>query len=65
MKDNKKNGNLFVIILFVLVVILVLLFPKLYNYIEKQKLPEIKDNTSSTSEETEEITDDLLEEVQS
>lgn len=63
MKDNKKNGNLFVIILFVLVVILVLLFPKLYNYIEKQKLPEIKDNTSSTSEETEEITDDLLEEV--
>ena len=50
-EENKKNNNLFVIILFVVVIICVLLFPVVYNYIEKEKLPEVPHEEEPKEEE--------------
>ena len=57
---NEKNNNLFIIILFIVLLVLVLSLPKIYKFIEKQKLPKVE-KTEVIKEEKKEITEDILE----
>ncbi|MBQ2946595.1 MAG: hypothetical protein IJE04_01920 [Bacilli bacterium] len=49
---TEKNNNLFIIILFAIVLVLVLFLPKIYEFIEAEKLPEVE--KKEEKEETEE-----------
>lgn len=49
---NEKSSSLFIIILFAVILVLVIFIPKIYEFIENQKLPKIE-----TSEQNEEIKD--------
>ena len=59
MKKDNKSG-VFIIILLSLIVILVLLFPKIYSIIEKSKLPKLDNLDNNTKEEVKTIDDELL-----
>ena len=54
---NEKNNSLFIIILFAVVIVLVLFLPKIYDFIETEKLPEVE-----KTEEKEEIKDTNVDE---
>lgn len=62
--ENKKekNNNLFLIIVFIVVVVLVFFLPKIYNFIEKQQLPEVE-KTETKKEQKKEIDEDVLETI--
>jgi len=54
---NEKSNSLFIIILFAVISVLVLFIPKIYEFIEKEKLPEIENK-----EEQEEIKETTVDE---
>lgn len=51
-KKSEKNNSLFIIILFAVVLVLVLFLPKIYEFIETEKLPEVE-----KTQEKEEVKD--------
>ncbi len=59
-EENKKSSNLFVIILFVVIIIFALFFPKIYNFIENQKLPEVPKTQTDDDEENKIVTTEDL-----
>lgn len=61
MKKNKDN-NLFIVIVFALVVVLVLLFPQIHKFIENQQLPEVEKNHNNIKEENT-LNEDILETI--
>ena len=61
-KSNENNNILFIVILFVVVLVIVLFLPKIYNFIEQQKLPEVESTESNVVEENV-ITEELLESI--
>lgn len=63
MKNKKeKNNNLFLIVLFLIILVLVFFIPQIYNFIEKQKLPEVE-KIETKKEEKKEINEDVLETI--
>ena len=62
-KKEEKNSVLFIIILFAVVLVMVLFLPKIYSFIEQQKLPEVEKTEKDTKEEKKEITEEILESV--
>ena len=61
MKNNKSN--IFIIILFLIIVVFVLFFPKIYSFIENINLPKVEQKENKNNEEKEEITEELLESI--
>ena len=59
---KEKNNNIFIIVLFILILILVLFIPKIYKFIEEQKLPKVE-KTETKNEEKKEINEDILETI--
>ena len=60
MKKSEK-GNTFIVVLFVLIAILVLFFPKIYSVIETAKLPKIEKTKETNKEGNKEVTDEVIE----
>lgn len=56
MENKKDNNNVFIIVLFAVILVLVLFIPKIYNFIEKQKLPKVE-NTEGNNKQEEKIVD--------
>lgn len=56
-KKSEKNNSLFIIILFAVILVLVLFLPKIYEFIETERLPEIENK-----EEQEEIKETTVDE---
>ena len=56
-KKSEKNNSLFIIILFAVILVLVLFLPKIYEFIETERLPEIEN-----IEEQEEIKETTVDE---
>ena len=55
-KKSEKNNSLFIIILFAVILVLVLFLPKIYEFIETERLPEVENKEEQ--EETKETTVD-------
>ena len=63
MKNRKdKNNNLFIIILFFVIFVLVLFLPKIYSFIEKQQLPKVE-SIEEKKEEEKKLDEDVLETI--
>lgn len=63
-KNDKKNKNgIFIVVLLVFVVILMLFFPKIYNYIESLKLPKIENKVENKEEVDRKIDEDIIETI--
>jgi len=56
-KKSEKNNSLFIIILFAVILVLVLFLPKIYEFIETERLPEVE-----KTEEKEEIKETKVDE---
>ena len=64
MKNKKeKNNNVFIITLFAIILVLVLFLPSIYDFIEKQKLPDVQGTETNNKEETKQISEDVLETI--
>ena len=59
--DNKRN--IFIVVLFVIIALCVLLFPQIYNYIEKGNLPEVEKTQNKVEEEKKVVDSDTLESI--
>ena len=62
MKDEKRN-NVFVVVLFVIIAVCVLLFPKIYSYLETANLPEIEKSNSKNDEVTKVVDEETLDSI--
>ena len=60
---KKNNSNIFIIVLFLLIGIIVLFFPKIYSFIENSKLPQVGGNDSKTTEQAKTIDQELLDSI--
>lgn len=61
-KKNDKN-NIFVIILFVIIIIFVLLFPKIYSFIENINLPQVEKLNNTIEKDNKTVDSELLESI--
>ena len=59
----KKDNNLFIWILLIIIVVLVLLFPKIYGYIESFDLPDINGIEENNKEENKVVDNETLESI--
>ena len=62
---KKENNSVVLIILLFIGVVLVFLFPKIHEYLNKVNLPEIEKSNTQNSEEKRELTREMLEEIHS
>ena len=62
MKDEKRD-NVFVVVLFVIIAVCVLLFPKIYSYLETANLPEIEKSNSKNDEVTKVVDEETLDSI--
>lgn len=60
-KKENNNNNIFIIVLFTIILVLVLFMPRIYNFIENKKLPEIENTENKTSEEEKIVDEEMLE----
>lgn len=61
--EGKEKGNLFIIIVFAIILVAVLLFPKIYGFIQKSSLPEIEKVETKENKEEKKIDEDVLETI--
>jgi len=59
-KKKENNNNLFIIILFVIILILVFLMPKIYEFIENQKLPQLEKTETNQEKENKTVDEETL-----
>ena len=52
---KKNNNNTFIVVLFLVIGIIVLLFPKIYGFIENSKLPHVGNNDSNQDTKEEKV----------
>ena len=62
---NKKNdrSNVFVIVLFAIIVVFVLFFPKIYGFIENMNLPKIEKSNNQSEEKNKVVDSETLEDI--
>jgi len=62
MKNKKEKSNsLFIIILFAIIIITVLFFPKIHEFIEKQNLPKVQTSEKIDNKEETVVNEEMLE----
>ena len=61
-ETNNKNG-LLIIVLLAVVTVLVLLFPKIYDFINSFSMPEVENTETKEKEETKELDESILETI--
>lgn len=62
-KKSEKNNSLFIIILFAVILVLVLFMPKIYEFIEKEKLPEIQNKEEKEQTKNTNVDEETLESI--
>ncbi len=62
-KKSENRGNLFLIILFLIIAILVLMFPKIYKYFQYLSLPKINYTDKKNTNVTKEVDNETLESI--
>lgn len=62
-RKEEKNNALFLIVLFIVVLVIVLFLPKIYNFIEEQKLPKVENTQKETNKDNKKITEEILDSV--
>lgn len=61
--NNGSKSNTFLIVIFIVLAILVLFFPKIYGYIETSKLPKVDKTISDKKEEAKVVDEETLESI--
>ena len=62
-KKKENNNNLFIIILFVIILILVFLMPKIYEFIENEKLPQLEKTETNQEKENKIVDEETLDSI--
>ena len=62
-KKSEKNNSLFIIILFAVILVLVLFLPKIYDFIETEKLPEVEKTEAKEETKNTNVDEETLESI--
>ena len=60
---NEKNNNIFLIVIFAIILILVLFMPKIYDAIETLKMPKMESTSKENIEENKNVDKEVLESI--
>lgn len=62
-KKSEKNNSLFIIILFAVILVLVLFLPKIYEFIETERLPEVENKEEQEETKETKVDEETLESI--